>query len=185
MASITRIVISRNVYGMYVDYHNEPYYSSNITEIIWKAGELDANYLNNYPNLVVLTCENNGITTLEPLKQLINKDYLIMLNCRNNQLTSLNGIEKCIQLASLDCSNNKLTLLDSILQLKKLNTLRYSGNPLAVPTIDVIKMLNNTNTIDNSNNYNNTESIKYQFNGNSIKKDSEIFLQITLLVKTF
>ena len=47
------------------DYMNREF--KDITKIIWKAGELNETIIKNFPNLQILYCGQNQITTLEPL----------------------------------------------------------------------------------------------------------------------
>ena len=59
-----------------------------------------------YPNLQILHCSNNYLTSLDNLPPTLQE-----LDCFNNQLTSLNNLPS--QLQNLDCSHNQLTSLEN------------------------------------------------------------------------
>ena len=47
------------------NYSNDKF--DNIKKIIWKAGNLQKSVIDNFPNLQILCCHNNQITTLKSL----------------------------------------------------------------------------------------------------------------------
>ena len=62
-----------------------------IAKIKWKGGELHP-ILSQLPNLIILKCYFNQITSLVGLEHCPN---LQTLDCSNNKITSLVGLEHC------------------------------------------------------------------------------------------
>src|SRR5581483_11160520 len=72
----------------------------NVTIIHWTARELRKNILELFPNIKKLYCDCNQLTTLEPIRNLIN---LQNLDCSGNQITRLEPINNLTNLQKLDC----------------------------------------------------------------------------------
>ena len=72
-----------------------------------------------------ISCENNQLTSLEGIENLVN---LRSLYCYNNQLTSLKEIENLVNLKILYCSRNQLTSLEGIENLVNLKYLYCYNN---------------------------------------------------------
>ncbi len=92
----------------------------NVTIINWYAGELNKEVIDNFPNLQILHCDHNQITTLEPLSNCVNLNELY---CNSNQITSLEPLSNCVNLNELYCYNNQITSLEPLsncVNLKKL-----------------------------------------------------------------
>ena len=79
---------------------------ADITRLEWRAGPLDATVLGSFPNLLVLNCQDNHLTSLAGLEAC---PQLLELNCNNNKLTSLAEIGLCSELEILKCRSNCLT----------------------------------------------------------------------------
>jgi len=80
-----------------------------------------------YDQITILNCNDQSLTSLEGVENLIN---LKKLYCSNNNLTSLRGIENLINLEKLNCHNNNLTNLEGIENLVNLKELYCSFNIL-------------------------------------------------------
>jgi hypothetical protein len=100
-----------------------------------------------YDQITFLSCDNNQLTSLEGIENLVN---LKILDCWNNQLTSLEGIENLVNLEALSCSNNQLTSLEGIENLINLEKLWCSNNQLT--SLDGIENLVNLEKLWCSNN---------------------------------
>ncbi len=99
----------------------------NIIKINWGAGELNKKVIDNFPNLQILNCCGNQITSLEPLSNCINLQKLI---CCCNQITSLEPLSNCINLQILNCDDNSITTLDNGFNCANLRFLYCSYNQI-------------------------------------------------------
>lgn len=78
-------------------------------------------------NLQVLSLRNNQIISLEPLKGM---PSLVELYCNNNRINTLEPIEVLNNLIVLDCSNNQLSSLRPLENLKKISKINCSNNQI-------------------------------------------------------
>ena len=99
-----------------------------VTEVEWKAGDLDGQVLHCFPELLKLDCTDNQLVSLEGIECCFPK--LRKLDCSNNQLVSLKGIECCSQLRDLYCSGNQLVSLEGIEECPQLRVLFCGNNQL-------------------------------------------------------
>ena len=98
---------------------------NNITSIFVDRNNLSSlKGIEHFTALIILSCENNQLTTLDVSKN----TALIILSCENNQLTTLD-VSKNTALTSLFCYNNQLTALD-VSKNTALTTLHCSNNQL-------------------------------------------------------
>ncbi len=105
-------------------------YTNNIndaTKINWRAGELNKEVIDNFPNLQILFCNSNQITTIEPLSNCVN---LRELNCSYNQITSIEPLSNCVNLKELSCWNNQITSLEPLSNCVNLNELYCCSNQI-------------------------------------------------------
>ncbi len=105
-------------------------YTNNIhyaTKINWHAGELNKEVIDNFPNLQILHCDCNQITTIEPLSNCVN---LNKLQCNSNQITSINPLSNCVNLRKLECHNNQITSINPLSNCVNLNKLYCSHNQI-------------------------------------------------------
>lgn len=83
--------------------------------------------LENLTQLKYLSCYCCNLTSLEPLKDLINLEKLY---CLMNPLKTLKGIENCISIRDLECEENELITLEPLRNLKNLERLLARNNNL-------------------------------------------------------
>ena len=81
------------------------------TKLIWRAGKLDADVLRNFPNLELLDCADNGLTSLEGLDGC---PQILELRCDKNNLRTLTGLKACPLVVNLHCYCNQLETLEGI-----------------------------------------------------------------------
>ena len=70
-------------------------------------------------------CNNNKITSLEPLSGLVNLRYLY---CGGNKITSLKPLSELVNLLELYCGWNKITSLEPLSELVNLQLIWCGGN---------------------------------------------------------
>ncbi len=95
--------------------------------IIWKVDELDKKVIDNFPNLEILRCRYNKITSLEPLSNCVNLRFLI---CNNNRILSLGPLSNCINLRLLICYRNQIISLGSLSNCINLTSLQIFENQI-------------------------------------------------------
>ncbi len=100
----------------------------NITTIYWDAGELDKKIIDNFPNLLILFCGYNKITTLEPLSNCVN---LHTLYCSSNKIISLKPLSDCVNLQVLICYHNQIITLEPLNSCVNLRELDCRDNQLS------------------------------------------------------
>ncbi len=100
---------------------------NDVTEIIWRAGELNKKVIKNFPNLQILYCENNKITSLEPLSTCVN---LQVLYCSMNEITSLEPLSSCVSLKQLECYLNQIKSLEPLSNCTNLQKINITRNPI-------------------------------------------------------
>ena len=100
---------------------------SEVKEIRWRAGPLDASVLRRFPSLQLLDCTHAQVGSL---KGLDGCPTLRELHCNWNGLTTLEGIESCSQLRVLHCSWNNLTTLIPLRACTQLEKLHIVKNNL-------------------------------------------------------
>ncbi|HIT79884.1 MAG TPA: Ig-like domain-containing protein [Candidatus Faecivivens stercorigallinarum] len=116
----------------------------NVTEMYVDYQEIsDLTGIEHFPNLQMLACSGNKLTTLDVSKC----EWLSFLDCSGNQLTTLD-VSKNTQLSSLDCSVNKLTTLD-VSNNVGLNILYCSNNRLTTLDVSNNEKLNELNCFNN------------------------------------
>ncbi len=98
-----------------------------IIKIHWEAGELDKKVIDNFPNLHKLVCDNNEITSLDPLSNCFN---LREFHCEFNEITSVEPLSNCVNLQKLFCNNNKIASLEPLRYCVNLQTLNFSSNKI-------------------------------------------------------
>ena len=99
-----------------------------ITKLDWRAGSLDTRILGSFPNLQVLHCCDNNLTSLAGLEAC---PQLLELNCNNNKLTSLAPVGSCPNLIVLKCRTNKLTDLTMDQVHSSIRVLDCANNSIA------------------------------------------------------
>ncbi len=100
----------------------------NITTIYRDAGELDKKIIDNFPNLLILFCGYNKITTLEPLSNCVN---LHTLYCSSNKIISLKPLSDCVNLQVLICYHNQIITLEPLNSCVNLRELDCRDNQLS------------------------------------------------------
>ncbi len=145
------LLIDANLIGQYDQNNNnilDPSELSNISVLdLGGAGYFELDVMSMFPNLNILSCENNNITNLD----LSNNTALTQLNCNNNQLTSLD-LSNNTALIRLNCNNNQLTSLN-LSKSTNLNYLECNDNQLT--NLDLSKATNVANLICDNNNLTN------------------------------
>lgn len=124
-----------------------------VIELYWSAGELDSQILTKFPNLRILRCDFNNLSTLAPLSCCTNLQYL---NCSVNNIHSLDPLINCTKLINLKCSNNSIISLDPLSHCTKLENLDCSDNQIF--SLEPISSLINLRFLDCS--YNNIDSLE-------------------------
>lgn len=102
-----------------------------ITKIIWQAGTLDKQILENFPNLNHF--EYNGVCLFYhgnwlDLNLLKFCPHLTRLSCSFNKITNLNFLENCPNLTHLCCNNNQIKDISPIKYCQRLTSLNCSNN---------------------------------------------------------
>ncbi len=115
------ITISKDNISQYTNNIND------VTKINWNAGKLDRKVIDNFPSLQILFCDNNQITSLEPLSNCVNLQKLF---CDNNQITSLEPLSNCLNLNELYCENNQITSLEPLSNCVNLEKLYCWNNQI-------------------------------------------------------
>ena len=87
----------------------------NITKITWRAGDLNAQFLQRFPGVVEFDCSNNDLVTLAGVQVLTRLKILV---CSRNRLETLNGIQGLTELEELNCWDNKIL---SLAEIKDMN----------------------------------------------------------------
>ena len=98
-----------------------------IKKINWVAGDLIKEVIDNFPNMCLLDCSNNHLTTLDALSDCVNLEDLV---CYENDITTLDGLKNCVNLRELDCSDNQLTTLNGLKNCVNLQKLFCHDNHL-------------------------------------------------------
>ncbi len=98
-------------------------------------------------NLRILYCWNNEITSLEPLSGLVN---LKTLYCYRNNITTLEPLSELVNLRELHCSDNEITSLEPLSELVNLQTLYCHENKIT--SLEPLSRLVNLQTLYCSNN---------------------------------
>ena len=109
-------------------------YNPRITEISWRAGDLDPQALLNLPNLVSFDCSNNKISSFKELIECC--PQLQELNCSFNCIGSLKRIGGLKHLQKLNCSDNWLKQKIVIKDMPNLVEINLSSSSAEVITID-------------------------------------------------
>lgn len=78
-----------------------------------------------YHNLVALWLNNNGISKIEGLDNLIN---LTSLALNNNCIAKIEGLENLFNLSILNLSHNKIEVVEGLENLRKLETINLAHN---------------------------------------------------------
>ncbi len=115
-----KIAITKYVISQYNNIHDA-------TKIIWYAGELNKEVIDNFPNLQILYCNSNQITSLEPLSNCVNLNELY---CYNNKITSIEPLSNCVNLQTLYCDNNQITSLEPLTNCVNLEKLYCWNNQI-------------------------------------------------------
>ncbi len=106
--------------------------------------------ISQYHNLVALWLNNNSISKIEGLDQLIG---LTSLALNNNFISRIEGLENLINLAILNLSHNKVEIVEGLDSLRKLETLNLSHNFIVNPqALEGITVCPNLSTLDLSQN---------------------------------
>ena len=84
----------------------------------------------------ILHCDCNKITSLEPLRGLVNLKYLY---CQNNKITSLEGLSGLVNLQWLSCWGNEITSLEPLCGLVNLRALWCPNNLIRWVSVDLQK----------------------------------------------
>lgn len=98
-------------------------------------------------NLTRLHCEHNQITDLSPLSGVIS---LKTLHCDHNQISSLEGLETLEHLSWLYCHNNQISDLIPLANLKNLKVLHCEHNQIT--DLSAISRLSNLKNLYCHNN---------------------------------
>lgn len=98
-----------------------------VTEVRWRAGQLDADVLRNFPNLKKLDCYCGGLPSLVGIEGC---PQIQELNCSHNRLKTLKGLEGCPGLQVLLCQANELESTEYIKYCPNLRTILCSDNKL-------------------------------------------------------
>lgn len=103
--TINRQNISNYYDGLYPD----------ITKITWKAGNLNAQVLQRFPNVTAFDCSNGCLVSLAGIQVLTKLKILV---CASNRLETLYGIQDLVELEELDCWDNQIR---SLAELRNMN----------------------------------------------------------------
>ena len=173
---MSEIIINRNNFDLFKEIN--PY----VIEIKWKNDELVKEILELFPNVILLNCYFNKITSLEPLSNLTslvnlsfsgnkitsleplcNLTSLTNLYFAENQVTSLEPLSNLTSLVHLSFSGNKIISLEPIIYLRNFQYLHYNNNPLEPPSVRVQRFLDRyENRFNNNNNtmvYSDTQNV--------------------------
>lgn len=136
--SVTKVNINHNNISQY---RSQSWPS--VTEITWRAGELDESVLENFSNAVKLDCNGNRLKSLRGIQYLTR---LKELYCSRNELFTLDGIQACTSLEILNCGWNHLVSLSEASNCRNLLKLTCDNNKLeSIKVIECFPTLTSLN----------------------------------------
>jgi Leucine-rich repeat (LRR) protein len=85
---------------------------------------------NRFSNLTYLICVDSGLDDISPLSALVNCPNLSLINCSHNCISSLTGIESLSSVKYFYCNDNQINELSPLSLWNNLVTLECMNNQL-------------------------------------------------------
>ena len=113
-----------------------PYFE--VLEIVWQAGELNADILKQFPNVTEFDCHGQQLDDIEAIGCLKKLKYL---DCSQNHIVALGELEGCSELEKIKCNRNQLVTLVGL--GSRLKTIKCNRNNLtSLEGLENCKQLN-------------------------------------------